>query len=78
MACFDANPSALFLRDGEGLTPLQNLWNESRVDVIVHFMQDLCVSVVVRNDKKGKRDTDDDDDDDDDHHHRQRQRQRYA
>merc|ERR1712038_1676046 len=44
ISCFGANPAALFIRDGEGLTPLEHLWNVSRVDMIVHFMQDLCVN----------------------------------
>jgi len=44
MTCFSANPAALFIRDRKRLTPLDNLWNESRVDMIVHLMQDLCVN----------------------------------
>merc|ERR1712038_2211532 len=75
MACFSANPAALFIRDREGLTPLQNLWNGSRVDVIVHFVQDLCVNhrrinhqdagIAVGNDENRKRDTDEGDNDND-------------
>ena len=69
MACFGDNPSALFICDREGLTPLQNLWNGSRVDMIIHFMQDLCVNhgrtnrevadIAVGDDKKRKNDADD-------------------
>jgi len=44
IACFGANPAALFIRDREGLTPLDNLWNESRLDVMVDVMQDLCMN----------------------------------
>ena len=50
IACFGANPSALFIRDRERLTPLDNLWNENRVDAIVDVMQDLCMnSPLVKN-----------------------------
>ena len=48
IACFGANPSALFMRDRDDLTPLKNLWNDgSRVDAIVHLMQDLCVNWLI-------------------------------
>lgn len=44
LACFGANPSAIFVPDKKGLTPLDNLWNEGRVDIMVHLMRDwLCV-----------------------------------
>ncbi len=44
IACFDANPSALFLDDTKGCTPLDHLWTDSQVDTIVHLMQDLCIN----------------------------------
>ncbi len=51
MACFEINPAALFAPDIRGLTPLDYLWNDSNVDVIVHVVQDLCIHRRVKSPK---------------------------
>ncbi len=44
IACYDANPEVLFSPDATGLTPLDYLWEHSKVNVIMHLMQDLCIN----------------------------------
>jgi len=55
VACFDANPYVLLLEDTKGCTPLGNLWANSRVDIIVHLMQDLCIYRLVIGKRKRDR-----------------------
>ena len=43
IACFAANPMALFAMDTNGGTPLDDLWKDSKIDVIVQMMQVLCI-----------------------------------
>ncbi len=44
VACFNANPGALFIENTKRCTPLHYFWANNRVDTIVHLMHDLCIN----------------------------------
>ncbi len=51
-ACYEANPSALFIPDGEGSTPIDALLKNSNVDALAIIIEDLCVQKLQANTKE--------------------------
>lgn len=44
VTCYDANPGALFTSDSAGMTPLDYLWADGKLDTIMYLMRDMCIN----------------------------------